>query len=60
MTHTLSILGCTGSIGRQAIEVSAALGISVAGLTANRNTSLLERQVRQTGAKLAVVMAEAK
>lgn len=58
MTHTLSILGCTGSIGRQAIEVSAALGLSVEGLTANRNTSLLEEQVRQTGAKLAVVMAE--
>lgn len=58
MTKTISILGSTGSIGRQSLEVIAALGLSVEALTANRNMDLLEEQVRKTKPRLAVAMDE--
>ncbi len=47
MERTLSILGSTGSIGTQTLEVAAACGIRVAALTANRSIDLLEQQARQ-------------
>lgn len=47
MKRTISILGSTGSIGTQSLEVAAACGIPVAALTANRSIDLLERQARQ-------------
>lgn len=47
MNRTLSILGSTGSIGTQTLEVAAACGIRVAALTANRNIDLLEQQARK-------------
>ncbi|MEG1592827.1 MAG: hypothetical protein RR350_00370, partial [Oscillibacter sp.] len=37
MTHTISLLGSTGSIGRQTLEVAEQLGLRVAALTANRS-----------------------
>ncbi len=46
MTNTISILGSTGSIGTQAIDVAQKLNIKVAALTANTNTKLIEEQVR--------------
>jgi len=46
MITSLSILGSTGSIGTQTLEVARHLGISVAGLSAGRNIGLLEQQVR--------------
>ena len=45
--RTISLLGSTGSIGRQSLEVIAALGFSVGALTACRNTQLLEQQARR-------------
>ena len=45
MAKTISILGSTGSIGRQSLEVIASLGWQVSALTANRNVALLERCV---------------
>ena len=36
MTKTISLLGSTGSIGRQTLEVARELGLTVAALTANR------------------------
>lgn len=54
MTRTISILGSTGSIGRQSLEVIAACGIQVVALTANRNTALLEQQCRAFRPKLVV------
>lgn len=54
MTKTISILGSTGSIGRQSLEVVAACGIEVAALTTNRNITLLEEQCRRFHPKLAV------
>ncbi|MBR0200260.1 MAG: 1-deoxy-D-xylulose-5-phosphate reductoisomerase [Oscillospiraceae bacterium] len=46
MVRSISILGCTGSIGRQTTAVAQHLGIRVAALTANRKIDLLEQQAR--------------
>jgi 1-deoxy-D-xylulose-5-phosphate reductoisomerase len=44
----LAILGCTGSIGTQALQVVRHLGnYQVCALTANRNIDLLEQQARE-------------
>ncbi len=45
--QTISILGSTGSIGRQSLEVIAALGLSVGALSAHSSVDLLEQQARQ-------------
>ncbi len=55
MTKTITLLGSTGSIGRQTLEVARELGLSVAALTANKNIDLLERQARQFRPRLAAV-----
>ena len=44
--RTLSILGSTGSIGTQTLEVAASCGHRVAALTAHHNIDLLEQQAR--------------
>jgi len=41
---TLTILGSTGSIGRQTLEVAKHLGLKVVALTAHNNIELLEKQ----------------
>ena len=51
----LSILGSTGSIGRQALEVAADLGFPVCALAAGRNGRLLETQARRFRPKYAVL-----
>lgn len=58
MSKRISILGSTGSIGRQSLEVIAACGMEVAALTANSSVSLLEEQARQFKPELAVLMDE--
>lgn len=58
MKRNISILGSTGSIGRQSLDVIAACGMSVAALTANSNVELMEQQVRQFKPELAVLMDE--
>ena len=45
--HTVSVLGSTGSIGTQTLEVCGLLGLPVAALCADRNIDLLETQARQ-------------
>lgn len=52
--RTISLLGSTGSIGRQSLDVIAACQMSVAAVTANRSVALLEEQVRQFRPRLAV------
>ena len=52
----ISLLGSTGSIGRQSLEVVETLGCEVAVLTANRNIELLEIQCRKFRPRLAVCM----
>ena len=55
MTKTIAVLGSTGSIGRQTLEVLEALGIRAAALTAHRNAKLLEEQCRRFQPRLAVM-----
>lgn len=59
MTKTITILGSTGSIGRQTLSVADELGLRVAALTAERNVELLEAQCRQYRPELAVLTDEA-
>lgn len=47
MVNSISILGCTGSIGRQTAAVADYTGIRVAALTANRQIDRLEEQARK-------------
>ena len=54
MIKSISILGSTGSIGRQTLDVAERLGLSVAALTGNRNTKLLEQQARRYRPRLVV------
>ena len=41
MINSTAILGSTGSIGRQSVEVCKRLGIHAAALTTNKNIGLL-------------------
>ena len=54
----ISLLGSTGSIGRQSLEVIQACGMKVGALTANSNVERMEEQARQFQPKLAVMMDE--
>ncbi len=47
MTKSLCILGSTGSIGTQGLEVARRMGYSVSALCANKNSSLVEKQARE-------------
>lgn len=47
MIQSISILGSTGSIGRQTLDVAESLGIKVNALAANKNVRLLEEQARR-------------
>ena len=55
MTKHLSILGSTGSIGRQALDVARHCGFRIEALSANRNVRLLAEQARAFSARYAVV-----
>ncbi|MCD7734925.1 MAG: 1-deoxy-D-xylulose-5-phosphate reductoisomerase [Clostridiales bacterium] len=56
---TISLLGSTGSIGRQSLDVIAACGMSVGAITANSSVALLEEQARKFCPQLAVAYDEA-
>ena len=58
MSRRVALLGSTGSIGRQALEVIEACGMSVAALTANQSVELLERQARRFRPELTVAADE--
>ncbi len=59
MVKSISVLGCTGSIGRQTIAVAEHTGIKVAALTANRRVDLLEEQARRLHPAFVAVFDEA-
>ena len=59
MTNTISILGSTGSIGRQTLDVAEQLGLRAAALTADTNVERMEAQCRKFRPKLAVMTNEA-
>ena len=56
MSNCISLLGSTGSIGRQSLDVIAACGMTVAALTANRDVNRMEEQCRRFRPALAVMM----
>ncbi len=58
MKRTLSILGSTGSIGRQTLKVAEACGYKVAALTVNRSVELAEAQAREFRPKLLAAVDE--
>ena len=57
MSHTLTVLGSTGSIGTQTLEAAELLGLPIIALTANKNAKLLEAQARKFAPK-AVALAD--
>jgi len=57
----ISILGSTGSIGTQTLEVADFLGdVQIEALSAGGNTELLEKQIRKYRPKIAAVADEKK
>lgn len=60
MVNNISILGSTGSIGTQALDVADNLSLKVSAITANTNIKILEEQVRKYEPALAVVFDESK
>ena len=55
---SITILGSTGSIGTQALDVCRNLGYSVAALAAGKNIELLEKQAREFKPKFVAVADE--
>ena len=47
MTKAISILGSTGSIGRQTLDVAGDRGLRVAALSANHDVDRMEAQCRR-------------
>lgn len=55
MIRAVSVLGSTGSIGRQSLEAAARLGLRVEALTAQKSIKLLEEQLRRFRPRFAAV-----
>ena len=55
MNKKLSVLGSTGSIGTQTLEIAEHMGFGVEALAANRNVQLLEEQARKYRPSLVAV-----
>lgn len=60
MVHNLSILGSTGSIGTQTLEVARKLNLKVNAVSAYSSIESLEEQIREFRPALAVVFDEKK
>lgn len=58
MKKTLSILGSTGSIGTQSLEVADMQGYEVSALSAYSNAALLETQIRKYRPRIAALVDE--
>jgi len=58
MTNNLVILGSTGSIGRQTLEVCDGLPVRIAALTAGTNVARMAEQCRKYRPRLAVMASE--
>jgi 1-deoxy-D-xylulose-5-phosphate reductoisomerase len=59
MVKCVSILGSTGSIGRQSLDIISRMDISVCALTAGTNVERMAQQCREFKPKLAVMSSEA-
>ena len=58
MSKRITVLGSTGSIGRQSLDVISSCGMSVAALTANSNVERMEQQARQFKPELVSLVDE--
>lgn len=58
MMRSISVLGSTGSIGRQSLDAAERLGIRVEALTAQKSIKLLEEQIRRFKPSFAAVYDE--
>jgi len=58
MVKCVSILGSTGSIGRQTLDIVDHMGLTVAALTAGSNTLRMAQQCRRYRPRLAVMATE--
>ena len=58
MAQKLTILGSTGSIGTQALDVVTKRGYEVVALTASTNVGVIEKQIRQYRPKFAAMADE--
>lgn len=56
----IAVIGSTGSIGCQSLDVAAHLGYEVTALAAKSNVALLEEQIRKFNPKIVAVYDEAK
>ena len=59
MTKTIALLGSTGSIGRQTLEIVRELKLRVVALAAHSSVDLMEAQAREFGPRLAVLYDKA-
>ncbi len=59
MTESMVILGSTGSIGTQTLDVAEKYNMKICALTAHSNVQLMEEQVRKFKPELAVMFTEA-
>ena len=58
MTKNITILGSTGSIGVQSLDVAKKMGYGVTALTANRSVKIMEEQIRAFKPALAALSDE--
>lgn len=58
MSKIITLLGSTGSIGTQALEVIEMQGYEVAALTASTNVDIIEKQIRKFKPKYAAMVDE--
>ena len=58
MERGISVLGSTGSIGRQTLDAAERLGIRVYAISANKSVNLLEEQARKLHPELVAVTDE--
>jgi 1-deoxy-D-xylulose-5-phosphate reductoisomerase len=56
----ITVLGSTGSIGTQTLEVAEAIGAKITALTAYRNVKLLESQARKFRPEVVVIADESQ
>lgn len=59
LKKTITVLGSTGSIGTQTLDIARFLSLEVTGLCANSSVKLLARQAREFNVKYAVIGDEA-
>ena len=58
MKEKITVIGSTGSIGTQTLEICRNYGIKVLGLSSNKNIDLLEEQIREFKPLVACVVDE--